>query len=1248
MPNINNYNYRISISGSKLETYVSCPYKYYLSFVRNIKPAHKGKSPSLAFDQALHKTLSAFYSTHNRNEPFDQQNLISLLYSNWNANEYESAEQSDEFKKTAVEALNNYFLNYCQGKDRHIETDYFFKEAIFSIQYSGRIDRIDKNPDDTIDLIIYKTGKLPDGGVTELEQSLSVQMLFFVAYQLWPKAVNKITYIYLKANKKLVVYRDVNVLAAAKEKLLEILNAINNNKFPAQRSVSCSWCDHQDSCPVGRVPTLSITKLKTYIECPNKYNEKYIKKSFGNSENEVSVSLQLDRPIHAALADFHKSFVADKGESAESALFSSFYSNIPPTTEDELAEKLKSSGREFLYKYIKYLYPKARPLYINQTLDFNTDNFCFQTVVDRIDSYEEGLKLIDYKTGHRQQSDLQMQNDPTICAICAAADNKWPGQIKQYSCIYLGKGTEVKTEVTSLMISKGLEYIKNVSEGIQRKEFTSISGSACYFCPLRNTCEGRKPIVTITKLQTMKDCPKKYQFKYVDKTNIEKAQSGENTALIFYGYITKLLAQYIDKGRAIETEALIDYTKKQLAAQKEFSDETKATLLKDCIDAIEYFNLLIYTDGFPKVKHNTKGVKIDYEGLLLTARFDRIDILPSEKYQPVIYKIGKEAPNEEELKNDISIPYYWFIANLMYPGMIENIRIIYLLAKKEYVIEPTIADIEKLKLNLSEYLKENANGALEGQKNPLCVSCDYSSICEDAQLMTLSPSKINCYESCGLKYKLRYIDKLPKEARPTPNLSFDRSIHNTLKELHENLSEGSISNDMLRSLLEKFWISEGYSDKEEEQRFLVRAGIMLEEYNKSLTGKENPIYFETEAKWNFKGTSTTVQIDRVDELPDGKYEIIDYKTGKDIPDARVLNEDLNLMNMYMASCQRWPDKVSKVSYYYLSNNQKYTLEPTEADIEHHKVRMSNIINRINSCKYDSNKGSLCAWCEFYGPCPEWKIKPHIVAGETQEQFRQRIRLSYSKMSLYLNCPLAYKKLYVDKVPPKPQPFFSFGTTIHETFERLYDPERKSLKVPTLEEILAIYDQVRLTHREGFESDELEERYRLDGIRQLTMYYNRFIKGKIFQPAHAIEEYFEIPCGKYAVMTGFIDRIDHLSDGTYEILDYKTEPTLRTQQAVDEDKQLSIYYWAAEETMGLKISKLSLLMLDHDKKIETFRSRENIPHVIESIDKTAYEMLTETEFKPKMNKYCKSCDHLNSCPLKEEILKNDALISMKKF
>jgi hypothetical protein len=106
--------------------------------------------------------------------------------------------------------------------------------------------------------------------------------------------------------------------------------------------------------------------------------------------------------------------------------------------------------------------------------------------------------------------------------------------------------------------------------------------------------------------------------------------------------------------------------------------------------------------------------------------------------------------------------------------------------------------------------------------------------------------------------------------------------------------------------------------------------------------------------------------------------------------------------------------------------------------------------------------------------------------------------------------------------------------------------------------------------------------------------------------------------------------------------------MRSQQAVDNDKQLSIYYWACEDTLGLKISKLSVLMLDHDCKIETTRTREDIPKVIESVDKTAYDMIHETEFRPTKNKYCKSCDHLHDCPLKDEILADESLISMKKF
>ena len=60
------------------------------------------------------------------------------------------------------------------------------------------------------------------------------------------------------------------------------------------------------------------------------------------------------------------------------------------------------------------------------------------------------------------------------------------------------------------------------------------------------------------------------------------------------------------------------------------------------------------------------------------------------------------------------------------------------------------------------------------------------------------------------------------------------------------------------------------------------------------------------------------------------------------------------------------------------------------------------------------------------------------------------------------------------------------------------------------------------------------------------------------------------------------------------------------------------------------------MLDNDLKMKTTRQESDIPVVLESIDKTAYEMLHETNFIPKKNKYCKSCDHLEQCPFSDGV------------
>ena len=53
-----------------------------------------------------------------------------------------------------------------------------------------------------------------------------------------------------------------------------------------------------------------------------------------------------------------------------------------------------------------------------------------------------------------------------------------------------------------------------------------------------------------------------------------------------------------------------------------------------------------------------------------------------------------------------------------------------------------------------------------------------------------------------------------------------------------------------------------------------------------------------------------------------------------------------------------------------------------------------------------------------------------------------MRLSYSSISMYTNCPLSYKFAYVDRLPRKKSPALSFGSSIHDALKVFYSVYNK--------------------------------------------------------------------------------------------------------------------------------------------------------------------------------------------------------------
>lgn len=232
--------------------------------------------------------------------------------------------------------------------------------------------------------------------------------------------------------------------------------------------------------------------------------------------------------------------------------------------------------------------------------------------------------------------------------------------------------------------------------------------------------------------------------------------------------------------------------------------------------------------------------------------------------------------------------------------------------------------------------------------------------------------------------------------------------------------------------------------------------------------------------------------------------------------------------------------------------------------------------------------------------------------------RDDFKISYSRINTYLFCPQKYKLVYIDDVHIPINADIAFGQSIHKTLDAFH-----AKKLNTLEELFECYDAS--WKNEGFITPQESFLYYQKGKKILETYFETFKKTK--PTVVYTEKSFDTNIGKYRFI-GIIDRIDKLSDGKYEVTDYKTHKNIWSQQEVDNDLQLSFYAYACKNVFGFNPDKISIYFLSADKKIYTTRSREQINSAIELSLDTAEKIMAE-EFTPNTLR-CAKCDFKFKC------------------
>ena len=236
----------------------------------------------------------------------------------------------------------------------------------------------------------------------------------------------------------------------------------------------------------------------------------------------------------------------------------------------------------------------------------------------------------------------------------------------------------------------------------------------------------------------------------------------------------------------------------------------------------------------------------------------------------------------------------------------------------------------------------------------------------------LSHSSITLYTECPQKYKFKYVDKIPE--KPRHFFSFGSSVHLALEFFYGAKEPPAPSLLELLRHYKEIWISAGYKDAGQEAEYFQDGKDILTAFHK----KHSDTYevpFSVEYHFNLLVGSVPVtgKIDRVDKLPDGRLAILDYKTGKSIPSARIA-EDAQL-TMYQLACeQTLGAKVGRLTLYHLPTLKEHVTERHDAGlVENLSKKIVHTAASIEGERFPPlPEERKCMWCDYKPLCPVFK------------------------------------------------------------------------------------------------------------------------------------------------------------------------------------------------------------------------------------------------------------------------------------
>ncbi|MEK6940557.1 MAG: PD-(D/E)XK nuclease family protein [Nanoarchaeota archaeon] len=260
--------------------------------------------------------------------------------------------------------------------------------------------------------------------------------------------------------------------------------------------------------------------------------------------------------------------------------------------------------------------------------------------------------------------------------------------------------------------------------------------------------------------------------------------------------------------------------------------------------------------------------------------------------------------------------------------------------------------------------------------------------------------------------------------------------------------------------------------------------------------------------------------------------------------------------------------------------------------------------------------------------------------------------SHSRLETFKQCALKYKFQYIDKIevdiPTTIEAFL--GDLVHQTLERLY-ADLMNNKLNSPEDLIVFFNSLWNEHWVDniliVKNGATKEDYRIRGEHLILGYY---LKNKPFNQTATLgvetKDFLDLDGEhKYHIR---IDRLADAGGGNYEVHDFKTSSRLKSQEAVDNDKQLAMYsLWVKKNFGDAKKIKLVWHFLAFNKEMISERSDEELELLRNEVLDAIKVIESTNNFKPSVTPLCNWCVFHSICPVFNGSESNNNLLSTNK-